>query len=80
MPTGLPGEAVESIFGLLLIVDSWSRQGTFWMKINLFSIVFALCDNLPRLSLPKQLPQGCVDVSTSIFQPFLSALVTSELR
>ena len=60
VPTGLSEEEAESFLGLHSVVDSWSGQGTVWMWNNFFAIVFALCDNILRLSSPQKLPQVCV--------------------
>ena len=59
MPTGLPGEAVESISG-------YARSyiaGVAWELCDIeqiFSIVSALCVNLLRLSSPEKLSRACV--------------------
>ena len=60
MLTGLPGEAVQSIS-----VHAWSKIGClarepFGSRKVFLSIVFALCDNLLRLSSSGKFPQVCV--------------------
>ena len=61
MLIGLPGEAVESLSGQVLL----GRRKVVWPRYSLdveqvFSIVFALCDDLVRLLAPGKLRQVCV--------------------
>ena len=59
MPTGLPGEAVESISG-------YARSYISGLALELcvieqiVPIVSALCVNSLRLSSPEKLPRACV--------------------
>ena len=62
--TGLPGEAVEGISSHVRSLIGGPAKLIFECK-TIFGIVFALCDNLLRLSSPGKLPQVCVNLYIS---------------
>ena len=75
MPTGLPGEEVESIWGFARSYMGGLAKVLFGCRAIFFNC-FALCDNLLGLSSPGKLPQVCGKIP----QPFLCSHLTSGLR
>ena len=58
-PTGLPRKTVECFLGFAWSWISCLSKGLFRCRA-FFSIIFALRDNLLRLSSPGKLPRACV--------------------
>ena len=63
-PTGLPGEAFQSISGYASSQIGGLTKVLFRCRAIIFNC-FALCDNLRRLSSPGKLPRVCVSYQLS---------------